>query len=185
MYRLTRRHVLTTMTASSVMLCPALLNAQADWGNISTSEPIGQDQLLTVDAGTSEIEISGLEPGQVAVVARPNEAGDYTSTGGIQYIAVMRRTDAQIAFGQANDRDGAVQDVGYLVVNLVCPHRGKAVGITGNPDMPFACTDRGSRHSSDFNASGLGVAGASDGDWMSFPSYSIAASGASVVLTLT
>lgn len=185
MHRLSRRHVIATMTASTVMLCPALLRAQDDWGDIPTTEPIGEDQLLTVGAGPAQIEVSGLQPGEVAVVARPNDERMFSGTNATQYVAILRRTEAQIAFGQANDDAGAVQDVGYLVINLVCPHRGKALGMTGNPAIPFACTDRGGRHASDFNASGLGVAGASEGDWVTFPSYTIAASGADVVLTLS
>lgn len=188
MQKLTRRHVIATMTSSAVTLCPAILKAQttadlSSWSGTPTTEPIGQDQLITLAAGPAEVDITALGAGEVAVIARPSDSDDHSSTGMTQYVGVLRRTVEQVAYGAANDRDGTVMDENYLVVELTCPHRGKAVGITGDPNAPFACTDRGNRHSSDFDASGMGVAGASKGDPMVIPAYSIAV-GSKVVLTL-
>ena len=176
MYKLSRRHVLATLSSSAVMLCPAILNAQAldlGWDDIPTTEPIGQSSLMMIEEGPADIDLSELAPGEVAVIARPTTDDAYSATGMTQYIGVLHRTEAQIAYGADNDRDGVIQVAAYLVVNLVCPHRGKAIGISGDPDRPFACTDRGARHSSEFDASGMGVDGASDGDPMSIPEYSI------------
>lgn len=188
MQRLSRRHVLTTMTGTAIFLCPAVLTAQgnidSEWADVPTTAPIGQDKLLELSEGPAEVDISDLAPGEVAVIARPNSADTYASTGATQYVAVLRRTDAQIAFGQANDTAGSVKDPRFFVADLVCPHRGKAIGFTGDPDVPFACTDRGNRHSSNFNASGMGIGGASDGDPMTIPDYEIAESGGAIVLTL-
>ncbi|MCK0122579.1 hypothetical protein MWU61_18655 [Loktanella sp. F6476L] len=188
MHQLTRRHVIATLTSSTVLLCPAILNAQTttleldDWADIPDDTPIGQSQTISVDAGTSEIEISALKPGEVAVIARPTTDEKYTATGMIQYIAVHHRTEDQIT--AADDRDGTIQDPAYFVVNLLCTHKGKAIGITGNPEAPFACTDRGSRHSSVYNVSGFGVSGASEDEYLSIPDYTLSV-GDSVVLTLT
>ena len=188
MHRLSRRHVLATLSSASVMLCPALLRAQTvpaiNWGDIPTTEPIGQDRLISLDAGPAELDITDLQPGEIAVIARPNSADTYSNTGQTQYVAVHRRTDEQVAYGQANDRPGTVQDPGYFVTDLVCPHRGKAIGFTGSPDAPFACTDQGRRHSSVFDASGMGFSGASDGDPMSIPDYTLEVSEGAVVLRL-
>lgn len=187
MHRITRRHVIATIAGTgTAVLCPALLNAQQtlDWGGASTEEPIGHDRLITAEAGPVSVDVTDLAPGEVAVVARPTDDPEYSATGNTQYIAIHHRTDAQVSFGEANDRPGSVQDPRYFVVNLVCTHRGKAIGITGNPDAPFACTDRRGRHSSDYNASGLGVAGASDGEYLSIPDYALIASGGQVVLEL-
>jgi len=183
MQKLSRRHVIATLTSSSVLLCPALLNAQVslDWDGIPTDTPMGQDQLITVDAGPAQVDVSDLQAGEVAVIARPNPDAAYTSTGQIQYVAIHHRTDAQVT--AANDRDGTVQDPRYFVVNLVCSHRGKAVGLTGDPDAPFACTDRGSRHSSVYDASGFGVSGASEGEYLSVPDYTLTTDDA-VILSL-
>ncbi|MEL7345778.1 MAG: hypothetical protein AAFN59_13135 [Pseudomonadota bacterium] len=188
MHRITRRNVITTIAGTGgAMMCPALLNAQqsVDWGDVPTTAPQGQSQLIEAPAGPVSVDVTDLMPGEVAVIARPSDSADYSATGNIQYVAVHRRTDAQIAFGEANDRDGTVQDPRYFVVNLVCTHRGKAIGFTGNPDAPFACTDRGGRHSSDYSASGLGVAGASEGEYLSVPPYTLDASGSSVVISLS
>ena len=188
MQKLSRRHVLATLTSSTVMLCPALLNAQGtidmDWADVPTAAPIGQDKLMELPAGPVEVDISDLAPGEVAVIARPNSADTYSATGSVQYIGVHRRTDDQIAFGAANDREGTVKDPRFFVADLVCPHRGKAIGFTGDPAVPFACTDRGRRHGSNFDASGLGVGGASDGDPMVIPAYEIIDSGGIIVLSL-
>ena len=176
MHKLSRRHVIATLSASSVLLCPALLNAQVthDWGgDVPENVPLGQDQLLMLGAGPASVEVTALAPGQVAVLGRPTTDPEYSGTDMIQYVAVMRRTDAQVAFGAPNDRTGTVQDPRYYVANLVCPHRGKALGITGNPDAPFACTDQGRRHGSIFDATGFGIAGASDTEYMSIPSYAM------------
>jgi len=67
-----------------------------------------------------------------------------------------------------------VQEPRYFIANLVCPHRGNAIGMTGNPDIPFACTKRGSRHDTVFNASGRGLTGGGEGDDMSIPPYTLA-----------
>lgn len=176
MKTLTRRHVIASFSSSAVMLCPALLNAQiADlgWEDIPTTQPVGESILVEVGAGPAELDVSVLEPGEVAVIARPSDDEVYTSTGMTQYIGILRRTAAQMEASAQSDPDG-VQDPEYFVVNLVCPHRGKAVGITGNEAVPFACTDRSGRHSSDFNASGQGVAGASDeSDQLPVPAHSV------------
>lgn len=179
MKTLTRRHVLTSLSsAGAVLLCPTLLNAQdidlSAWSDLPTTQPVGQTSLLELDAGPVEVDITTLQPGEVAVIARPSDSDIHSATDMIQYVAVLRRTEAQIAFGRQDDHDGTVQDVRYLVVDLVCPHRGKAVGVTGDEAVPFACTDRGSRHSSNFSASGQGVSGASDAsDWLSVPRHSL------------
>ena len=176
MYKVSRRNVIAMISTSSVMLCPALLNAQTvdlDWDDIPTTAPVGEDKLIAVAAGAARIDVTDLEPGQVAVIARPNDDPKFSSTGNTEYIAVMRRTSDQMAFGAANDRAGTVQNPEYFVVTLVCTHRGKAVGITGNADVPFACTDRGGRHSSNYDAAGFGVSGASEGEHLSIPDYSI------------
>ncbi len=187
MHRFSRRHVITTISSTAVMLCPAILNArtvEVDWGGIPTTEPIGQNQTLTVGAGPATVEISALQPGEVAVIARPTDDANYSSTGMTQFIAVHRRTPEQIAFGEANDPAGSVQNPAYFVVNLLCTHRGKAIGLTGDPAAPFACTDRGSRHSSVYDASGLGVSGASEDERLSTPEHTLAVDGETVVLTL-
>ena len=176
MHTLTRRHVLATLSGSAVMLCPAVMNAaiaEVPWGDIETTTPVGQASTLTLDAGPAEVDVSTLQPGEVAVIARPTTDPNYTNTGMMQYVGVLRRTGEQMTYAEANDAPGTTQDPRYLVVDLLCPHRGKAIGITGDAAFPFACTDRGSRHSSDFDASGKGVAGASAGDPMIIPSYKI------------
>ena len=185
---LTRRHVIASLTGSAVTLCPALLNAQSipepDWGDIPDDTPVGEMTLTMLDAGPAEIDASTLQPGEVAVIGRPTTDEDYSATGMIQYVAIMRRTDAQVAFGAENDRDGTVQDPNYFVVNLLCSHRGKAIGITGNPEAPFACTDRGSRHGSTYNAVGYGIAGASDKEYLSIPDYALTKSGDQIIVAL-
>ena len=60
MHKLTRRHVMATLTSSAVMLCPAILNAQTvdiDWGDIPTTTPVGQKTLLNVDAGPAQVDV--------------------------------------------------------------------------------------------------------------------------------
>ncbi len=187
MHKLTRRNVIATLTSSSVLLCPALLNAQTDltaeWGDVPTDAPVGHDTLINLPAGPASVDITDLQPGEVTVIARPTEDPNYASTGNIQYVAVHHRTDEQAAFGAANDREGTVQDARYFVVDLVCTHRGKAIGLTGDPAAPFACTDRRSRHSSVYDASGFGVSGASEGEYLSIPAYTLDTDGA-IVLTL-
>lgn len=177
MYKLTRRHVIATLSSSALVLCPAILNAQAldlDWDGLSEKEPIGQDRTIQVEAGPAQIDISDLRAGEVAVIARPTEDPVFSGTDMIQYIAVHHRTETQRA--DAEDREGAIQDPTYFVVNLVCTHRGKAIGLTGDPDAPFACTDRGSRHSSVYDLAGFGVAGASEGEYLSIPDYTLSVS---------
>jgi len=185
MQELSRRHVLVTLSGASVMLCPALLNASVptpDWGDISTDTPIGQKETFELPSGSATVDISVLQPGDVAVLARPSTSADHGNTGQTHYVAVMHRTDAQIA--ASADRAGTVQDPRYLVVDLTCPHRGKAVGITGNAEAPFACTDQGRRHSSIFDGSGKGVSGASNDEYLKVPAYTLDTSGGAVVLTL-
>jgi len=187
MHKLTRRHVMATLSSSAVLLCPAILNAQTvdiDWGDIPTTTPVGQKSLLNVDVGPAQVDVTDLQAGEVAVIARPTTDETYTATGMIQYVGVLRRTADQIAFGATNDRAGTVQNPEYFVVNLLCTHRGKAIGITGDPNVPFACTDRGARHSSNYDASGHGVSGAGEDENLSIPDYSIATDGL-VVLSLT
>jgi len=189
MYKMTRRHVITTISTSAVLLCPAILSAQTNlddaWADIPDDKPIGEDNLISVTEGPAEVDVSALRPGEVTVIARPTADAKFSATGMMQYIAVHRRTADQIAFGAANDRDGTVQNPEYFVVNLLCTHRGKAIGLTGNPDAPFACTDRGSRHSSVYDATGFGVSGASEGEYLSIPAHTISADGGQVVVTLT
>ncbi|MEL6574118.1 MAG: hypothetical protein AAFQ64_20935 [Pseudomonadota bacterium] len=186
---LTRRHVIASLTGTAVTLCPALLNAQSipepEWGDVPYDTPVGEMTLTMLDAGPAEIDASTLQPGEVAVVGRPTTDDNYSSTGMVQYVAIMRRTEAQIAFGAENDRDGTVQDPNYFVVNLLCTHRGKAIGITGNPDAPFACTDRRGRHGSIYNAVGFGVAGASEDEYLSIPDYALTVDGDQVVVALS
>ena len=192
MQKLTRRHVITTLTASSVMLCPAVLNAHDGedftWGpDIDTRKPSGQDKLMLLTDRSEPVDITDLDPGQVAVVGVPNDSPDFFSTGNIQYVAILRRTQAQIETGAKGDRAGSVQDPRYFIANLVCPHKGVAIGITPMEDRPFACTKEGSRHHSIFDATGLGVHGKSTGDYMSVPDYTLDIDGdvTQAVLTLT
>jgi hypothetical protein len=188
MYKMTRRQVIAMIPASTVILCPAILNAQVDidteWADIPKNAPIGQTNLMEVPAGPVEIDVSALLPGEVTVIARPTEDDAYSSTGMVQYIAIHHRTDAQVSYGAASDREGTIQNPAYFVANLVCSHRGKAIGITGNPEAPFACTDRGGRHGSIYDASGFGVAGASEGEYLSIPDYQLSVVGGSVVISL-
>ena len=185
----TRRHVIATIASSSVVLCPAVLNAQTvpepDWGEVPYDKPLGETQLVEVAAGPAEVDVSALQAGEVAVIARPTDDEEYAATGMIQYIAVLRRTDDQIAFGAENDREGTVQDPRFFVVNLLCSHRGKAIGITGNPDAPFACTDRRGRHGSIYNSVGFGIAGASEDEFLSIPDYTLTANGDQVTVAIT
>lgn len=187
---MTRRHVLTTLTSSAVTLCPAVLRAQSvpavAWDGLPTTAPVGEDQLITLPAGPAEVDISTLQPGEVAVIARPGTGDAFANTGQTDYIAVLRRTEAQIAFAANSARAVAAQDPRYLVVSLICPHRGKAVGMTGDADVPFACLDQGRRHASFFDASGAGVSGASEDKAMTVPAHTLSgADGAPVILSLT
>ena len=117
-------------------------------------------------SGPASIDISELKPGDVTVIARPNDSEDYAGTGQTQFIAAMRK-----------DKD-------YLIVELTCPHKGKAIGLTGDPNVPFACTKRGRYHSSEFDSNGLGVAGKSSGDPMIIPKHKLSSSNGKVVLEL-
>lgn len=189
MHKLTRRNVIATISSSAVLLCPALLNAQTTdldtaWAGIPDDRPIGEDRLITVAAGPAQIDVSDLMPGEVAVIARPTTDTAFSATGMTQYVAVHRRTPDQVAFGAANDREGTVQNGEYFVVNLVCTHRGKAIGLTGDPAAPFACTDRGARHASVFDASGHGISGAGEDENLSIPAYTLQASAGSVIVAL-
>ncbi|MEM1301176.1 MAG: hypothetical protein AAGH17_01235, partial [Pseudomonadota bacterium] len=99
-----------------------------------------------------------------AVISRPSDAAIWGRTNQVQYVGVLRRTDEQIAAS-----DGAP----YMVVNMVCPHRGFAIGVTNDLSTPFACTNRGGRHASNFDVNGMGVAGASVGDPLMVPAHSM------------
>jgi hypothetical protein len=178
MQKLTRRNVITTLTATSVLLCPAVLNAHEDehfsWGpNIDTSKPSGQDRLVMLMDRSEPVDVTELGPGQVAVVGVPTDHPDYVSTGMVQYVAILRRSPSQIKAIKKNERTNKVHDQRYLVVNLVCPHKGFAIGITSMEHSPFACTKEGKRHHSIFDASGFGVHGKSSGEYMSVPEYTL------------
>ncbi len=187
MKQVTRRHVVATLSASTVLMCPAILSAQDasfDWGeDVPTDVPRNEAQMITLGDGETEVDVTALEPGDVAVVAVPTDDEEYSETQMTQFIGIMRRTDDQIAFAQTNDRPDTVQDIRYFVANLVCPHRGNAIGMTGNPEIPFACTKRGSRHDGVFNAVGLGVTGGPEGDYMSIPAYQLAVTEADGVIS--
>ena len=171
MIKISRRHVIVTLTTSVAFLCPAVLNAAtsadlSSWANIPTDSPAGLTEILRLGKGPASINISELKPGDVTVIARPDDNADYAGTGQTQFVAVMRK-----------DND-------YLIVELTCPHKGKAVGLTGDPEVPFACTKRGRYHSSEFDSNGLGVAGKSSGEPMIVPEYNLTISDDKVVLEL-
>ena len=171
MKKISRRNVIVTLTSTATFLCPALLNAAttadlSGWSNIPTDSPAGLSQILQLGSGPAIIDISELNPGEVTVISRPNDSEDYSGTGQTQFVAVMRR-----------DKD-------YLIVELTCPHKGKAIGLTGDPKVPFACTKRGRFHSSEFDSNGLGVAGKSLGDPMIVPEHKLTRSNEKVLLEL-
>lgn len=183
MQKLSRRQVIATISTSTLALCPAVLNAAVyGWpDNFSDKVPHGQSRVVMVAAGEA-VDITDLQPGEMAVLSRPNSDGEYSNLDGIQYVGVLHRTDAQIA--AASDQPGTVQDPRYLVVDLVCPHRGYAIGLTDDPTRPFACTRTGGRHGSIFNASGEAVEGASDpGEFLSVPAYTLSV-GSTVTLAI-
>ena len=172
MKKISRRHIIVTLASSAAFLCPAVLNAAtstdlSSWANIPTDSPAGLTEILRLSKGPANIDISELKPGDVTVIARPDDSADYAGTGQTQFVAAMRR-----------DKD-------YLIVELTCPHKGKAVGLTGDPEVPFACTKRGTHHSSEFDSNGLGVAGKSSGDPMIIPEHKLNSSNGKVVLELT
>ena len=172
MKKISRRHVIVTLASSAAFLCPAVLNAAtstdlSSWANIPTDSPAGLTEVLRLGKGPASIDISELKPGDVTVIARPDDSADYAGTGQTQFVAAMRR-----------DKD-------YLIVELTCPHKGKAVGLTGDPKVPFACTKRGRHHSSEFDSNGLGVVGKSSGDPMIIPEHKLNSSNGKVVLELT
>ena len=172
MKKISRRHVIVTIASTATLLCPAVVNAatSADlsgWANIPTDSPVGASKILQLGSGPASIDISELKPGDVTVIARPDDSADYAGTGQIQFVAAMRR-----------DKD-------YLIVELTCPHKGKAIGLTGDPKVPFACTKRGRHHSSEFDSNGLGVAGKSSGDPMIIPEHKLNSSNGKVILELT
>ena len=171
MKKISRRYVIVTLASTATLLCPAVIKAAtitdlSSWANIATDSPAGLSQILRLDSGPASIDISELKPGDVTVIARPNNMADYAATGQQQFIAVMRR------------------DKGYLIVELTCPHKGKAIGLTGDPNVPFACTDRGRYHSSEFDSNGLGVAGKSLGDKMVVPEHKLTRSEGKVTLEI-
>lgn len=174
MHRLTRRNVLARMASSTALLCPAILQAQTvntNWGEIETDKPVGMDAIFELPAGPATVDISALAKGEVAVIARPSDDAKFSATGQVDYIAVLHRTDEQVASAQVTARAVPVQNADYLVVSLLCPHRGKAIGITGDTSFPFACTDQGRRHASVFDSSGAGISGASSDEAMLVPDY--------------
>ena len=171
MKKISRRQVIITLASSATFLCPAVLNAAttadlSSWANIPTDSPAGLSQILRLGSGPAKIDISELKAGDVTVISRPNNKADYSGTGQTQFIAAMRR-----------DKD-------YLIVELTCPHKGKAIGLTGDPNVPFACTDRGRYHSSEFDFNGVGVAGKSSGDPMVVPEHRLTKSNGKVILEL-
>ena len=171
MEKVSRRHVIITLASTATLLCPAVLKAAttadlSSWADIPTDSPAGLSKILRLGSGPSSIDISELKPGNVTVIARPNDSADYAGTGQTQFVAAMRK-----------DKD-------YLIVELTCPHKGKAIGLTGDPKVPFACTKRGRYHSSEFDSNGLGVAGKSSGDSMIFPEHKVTISNGKVVLEL-
>ena len=171
MKKISRRQVIITLASSATFLCPAVLNAAttadlSSWANIPTDSPAGLSQILRLGSGPAKIDISELKAGDVTVISRPNNKADYSGTGQTQFIAAMRR-----------DKD-------YLIVELTCPHKGKAIGLTGDPNVPFACTDRVRYHSSEFDLYGVGVAGKSSGDSMFVPEHRLINSNGKVILEL-
>ena len=136
------------------------------WANIPTDSRCWGFKNSSTWQWSCYIDISELKPGDVTVIARPNDSEDYAGTGQTQFIAAMRK-----------DKD-------YLIVELTCPHKGKAIGLTGDPNVPFACTKRGRYHSSEFDSNGLGVAGKSSGDPMIIPKHKLSRSNGKVVLEL-
>ena len=148
------------------MLKAATTSDLSNWANIPTESPAGLSQIVRLGSGPASIDISELKPGDITVIARPNDSADYAATGQTQFVAAMRR------------------DKNYLIVELTCPHKGKAIGLTGDPKVPFACTDRGRYHSSEFDSNGLGVAGKSSGDYMIVPEHKLTSSNGIVVLEL-
>ena len=171
MKKISRRNVIVTLASTAAFLCPAVLKAATtadlnSWTNIPTDSPAGLSQILRLDSGPASIDISELKSGDVSVIARPNNKADYAATGQTQFIAALCR-----------DND-------YLIVELTCPHKGKAVGLTGDPKVPFACTDRGRYHSSEFDSNGLGVAGKSSGDQMIVPEHKLTKSTGKVILEI-
>ncbi|MEL6549734.1 MAG: hypothetical protein AAFQ54_05735 [Pseudomonadota bacterium] len=172
MQTLSRRQVIATLSTATVSLCPAVLNAAIyGWPDGFGDEmPVGQ--ALTVDvSGGGAVDITALAPGELAVLSRPSSDGQFSGTGNVQYVGVLHRTAEQIA---AASGGAATQDERYLVVNMVCPHRGAAIGVSDDPARPFACTRTSSRHGSLFDTAAKGVAGASDeSDVLSVPSYTL------------
>ncbi|MEO1704633.1 MAG: hypothetical protein AAFR50_04755 [Pseudomonadota bacterium] len=98
MKTLSRRQVIATLSATTVTLCPAVVNAAIyGWPDgFSDEEPHGQSSLVNVSAG-EVVDITALAPGELAVLARPNVAGEFSSTGGTQFVGVLHRTPEQIA----------------------------------------------------------------------------------------
>ena len=58
------------------------------------------------------------------------------------------------------------------------------VGPNNSPKVPFACTDRGSYQSSEFDFNGEGVAGKSSGDPMVVPEDRFTNSNRKVILEI-
>ncbi len=176
---LTRRHVLGSFAAAgAVALCPATAFASVEWKSpqVGDTMPVGEDQLLEIGEGPVSVDITALMPGEVAVLRRPSADAAYLNTGGLQNIALHRRTDAQMADAGGDE---------YYVFNMVCPHRGFAISLTTDPARPFACNKQGGRHGSVFNAAGMGIEGASQGDPLTQPAHSVTAAGDTVTLTLS
>ena len=120
MKKISRRHVIVTLASTATFLCPAVLNAAttadlSGWANIPTDIPMGLKQVLRLGNGPASIDISQLKPGDVSVIARPNDSADYAGTGQTQFVAAMRR-----------DKD-------YLIVELTCPHKGCLLSTSPSP----------------------------------------------------
>ena len=179
MQKLTRRNVITTLTASSIILCPAVLNAHDDedfsWGpSIDTSKPSGQDRLVLLKGRSEPVDISDTLPlDRLQLLAFLRTIKIILAPGWCSMLLFLRRTSSQIEAAKKNDRTGKVKDPRYFVVNLICPHKGFAIGITSMENRPFACTKEGDRHHSIFDSSGFGVHGKSSGEYMSVPEYTL------------
>jgi len=175
-----RRDVLMTLGAgAAISLCPSILKASAaldfEWERgIDASAPQGQAQTVSLE-GVTSVDVANLQPGDVLVVQR-DAAGNaaYENLNFKQNIAILYRTDEQIALA-ANDESKSPQadadrvtDPRYLVVDLLCPHRDWAVGISPHGELPFNCM----KHNSKFDTSGRAFDGRADNN-LKIPDYTI------------
>ena len=86
MKKISRRHVIITLASTATFLCPAVLNAAttadlSGWANIPTDIPMGLKQVLRLGNRPASIDIAQLKPGDVSVIARPNDSANYAGTG--------------------------------------------------------------------------------------------------------